>query len=143
MELKIKFFDELTTRELYEILRARETIFLLEQRIVCQDMDRVDLDALHCFLWEDGEIKAYLRAYKTAEGTAKMGRVLSVTHGIGLGTRLMNASLPEIKEKLSCDKLVIHAQCHAEGFYRGFGFETTSDVFMEEGVPHVAMERCL
>ena len=140
MELRIKFFDELTTRELYEILRARETIFLLEQRIVCQDMDMVDLDALHCSLWEDGELLAYLRAYKTSEGTAKVGRVLSLTHGLGHGTRLMEAAIPEIKEKLSCDLLTIHAQCHAESFYRIFGFVPTSDVFMEEGVLHVAME---
>ena len=58
MELKIKFFDELTTRELYEIARARTEIFLMEQRIVCQDLDRVDYDSLHCFLEEDGKLLA-------------------------------------------------------------------------------------
>ncbi|MBQ8849001.1 MAG: GNAT family N-acetyltransferase [Clostridia bacterium] len=139
MELKIKFFEELTTRELYEILRARSEIFLLEQRIVCQDLDRVDYDALHCFLWEGDEVLACLRAYRTEENTVKIGRVLSITHGKGLGSRLMRAALPEIKGKFGCDTVTVNAQTHAEGFYKSFGFVTTSDEFLEEGVPHVAM----
>ncbi len=139
MRFQYKFFHELTTRQLYEILRARESVFLLEQQIVCQDLDRVDYDALHCFLEEDGELLAYLRAYRTENGDVKMGRVLSLTHGIGHGTLLMKQAIPAIQGAFSCERIIIHAQKHAQGFYEGFGFAVTSPDFLEEGVPHVGM----
>lgn len=140
MELKIKFFDELTVRELYEIVHARTEIFLLEQRIICQDFDRVDYDALHCFLWDGDRIAAYLRAYREKDGSARIGRVLSVTHGVGLGSHLMRECLPEIRARLGCSTVSVHAQKHAEGFYARHGFVPTSEDFIEEGVVHIAME---
>ncbi len=141
MELKhkMKFFDELTTRELYEIVCARTEIFLMEQRIICRDFDGIDYDSLHCFLEADGKVMAYLRAYRTDNETVKIGRVLSITHGIGLGTRLMEVSIPAIKRKLPCKTIILHAQSHAQAFYEKLGFSVTSPEFLEEGVPHVAM----
>lgn len=100
MNFKSKTFSDLTTRELYEILRARETVFLLEQRIVCEDMDRADYHALHCFLEEEGELVAYLRAYATDKG-AKLGRVLTLKRSQGYGARLMNEALPAIQRHIS------------------------------------------
>ena len=134
-----KRFDELTTTELYEIAHARTQVFLLEQKIICQDFDRVDYDALHCFLWEDGKIVAYLRAYLTHGDTAKIGRVLSTTHGVGLGSKLMQASLAEIERRWPNARIALHAQTHAKGFYERFGFVVCSEEFLEEGVPHVEM----
>lgn len=139
LELKIKLFDELTTRELYEIVRARTAIFLLEQRIICQDFDGVDYDSLHCFFEEDGSVVAYLRAYRVDSDVVKIGRVLSVTHGMGLGTRLMKESVPEIGKRLPCKTVMLHAQKHAQGFYERLGFAVRSPEFLEEGIPHVAM----
>ena len=139
MDFKAKFFDELTTRELYGIVQARTEIFLLEQRIICQDFDGVDLDALHCFLEKDGRVMAYLRAYRVEGGDVKIGRVLSVTHGIGLGTELMRASIDAIREKMGDGSIVLNAQQHAEGFYARLGFNTASSAFLEEGIPHVKM----
>ena len=52
MELKVKFFDELTTRELYEMLKARAEIFVVEQNCVYQDLDDKDYTSLHVF-YED------------------------------------------------------------------------------------------
>lgn len=139
MELKSKFFSELTLVELYEVLRSRSEIFLLEQNIICQDLDRVDYDALHCFFEERGKVVAYLRAFRTDPATVQMGRVLSTTHNIGLGSALMKKSLLEIKEKLPCSQISLHAQTHAKGFYEKLGFKVISDEFLEEGVPHVTM----
>ena len=142
MQFKVKRFGELTTAELYEILKSRSEIFLLEQNIVCQDMDDVDYDSLHCFLQENGRITAYLRAYYKEDDASviKLGRVLSLEHGVGLGTRLMQESIDYIRVNLPCEKLSINAQCHAVGFYERFGFRVVSDEFLEEGVPHVAMD---
>ena len=84
MNFIAKKFNELSVTELYEIVRARQEVFLMEQNIVCRDFDGVDYDALHCFLWQDGRVLAYLRAYRGDEGEVHIGRVLSITHGIGL-----------------------------------------------------------
>jgi len=140
-QLKVKFFDELTTRELYEIVRARTEIFLMEQKIICRDFDGVDYDSLHCFLEADDKVVAYLRAYRVDNDAVKIGRVLSLTHGVGLGKHLMQVSIPVIKEKLPCKRIVLHAQSHAKVFYEKLGFAVTSSTFMEEGIPHVTMEK--
>ena len=138
MKLITKYFDELSARELYEIVRARQEIFLMEQKIVCRDFDGVDYDALHCFLWEDNKVVAYMRAFMQ-DGEIRLGRFLTVRHGEGLGRRLMELSLPIVKASFNCDKISFHAQKHAEGFYLKLGFKTVSDVFLEEGIEHVLM----
>lgn len=140
MNFIAKMFDELSVRELYEIVRARQEIFLMEQNIVCRDFDGVDYDALHCFLWEDGKVVAYMRAFM-GDDEIRLGRFLTVRHGEGLGRRLMELSLPVVKARFNCDKIGFHAQRHAEGFYKKMGFKTVSDVFLEEGIEHVEMKQ--
>lgn len=142
MTLTAKYFDELTASEIYEILKSRTEIFLLEQHIVCQDMDDVDYDSLHCFFTENNRVVAYLRAYYADDSkeTVKVGRVLTLQHGNGTGCELMTKSLEVIKEKMKCKKICMNAQKYASGFYEKFGFRQTSDDFLEEGVVHIAME---
>jgi ElaA protein len=135
-----KFFDELTARELYEIVRARQEIFLMEQNIVCRDFDGVDYDALHCFIERDGRVCAYLRAYKSDEGV-KIGRVLTIPHGEGLGRELMESAMTKIKEAFGCEGIILHSQIQAEGFYEKLGFKRVGDVFLEEGIEHVTMTK--
>ncbi len=142
MELIVKAFSELTTAELYEILKARAEIFIMEQNINYQDMDDIDYRSLHCFYMEDNKVIAYLRAFYKNEDrlVVKVGRVLTLEHGIGLGRKLLEEGLPAIKRHFDCNKIYIEAQKHAIGFYEKFGFKVTSEEFMEEGIIHVAME---
>lgn len=140
MELIAKTFEELDTRELYEILKARSEIFLLEQGIVCQDMDDEDYNSLHCFFTEEGKVTAYLRAFYIDKQTVKIGRVLTLKHGNGTGRELMNRSLKAIEEKMNCKKITVNAQKQAMGFYEKLGFKVTSDEFLEERVIHVKMD---
>ena len=139
MNFIAKKFEDLTVSELYEIVRARQEIFLMEQRIVCRDFDGVDYDALHCFLWENNKVVAYMRAFMEG-GEIHLGRFLTIRHGEGLGRRLMESALPVIRAHFGCEEVSFHAQKHAEGFYLKLGFKTVSDVFMEEGIPHVLMK---
>ena len=138
MEFRGKLFDELSARELYEIVRARQEVFLMEQGIVCRDFDGVDYDALHCFLWEDGKVVAYTRAFLIGEDI-HLGRFLTLRHGEGLGRRLMEETLTVVKERFERESICFHAQKHAEGFYLKFGFKTVGEVFLEEGIEHVEM----
>lgn len=143
MNFVSKEFNDLTTKELYEILKSRAEIFVVEQNISYVDMDDVDFVSRHFFLEDEGRVVAYLRAFYMDEEktTLKIGRVLSIKHGIGLGTELMNRTLEEIKSNNLCKKIFISAQKHAVPFYREFGFEVTSGEYLEEGIPHLSMEK--
>ena len=134
-----KMFDELSSSELYEILKSRAEIFLLEQKIICQDMDDVDYRSLHCFMKDRNRVTAYLRAFQAEDGVM-IGRVLTLAHGNGTGRELMKKSLAAISEKFRYNRISLHAQTQASGFYEKMGFRIVSDVFEEEGVPHVTME---
>ena len=139
MSFHAKFFNELTTTELYEIVRARTEIFLMERRIICRDFDGVDYDCLHCFTKDGNTVTSYLRAFQKEEGIVKVGRVLTLQHGQGHGASLMKQSIKVIKEQMNAKTIILNAQKHAQGFYEKLGFLTVSDDFLEEGIPHVAM----
>lgn len=141
MEFKVKTFKELTTFELYEILKSRTEVFLLEQKIICQDLDDMDKISLHCFFTDGERVRAYLRAFKSGEEEAIIGRVLTLEHKKGMGSLLMEKSIDEIKNYFKIKKICVHAQKQAEKFYEKMGFKTVSGEYLEEGVVHVTMER--
>ena len=139
MEKVSKYFSELTTSELYEILKARSEIFVVEQNCVYQDLDDRDYESLHVFLEERGKVAAYLRSFVRDAETVQMGRVLTIHHGDGLGGELLREGLIEIKKKQNPRQILIEAQCYATGFYEWEGFRICSEEFMEDGIPHVKM----
>lgn len=141
VEFSAKTFDELTNRELYEILKARAKIFLMEQHIIYVDADGKDFDSLHCFFFDGEKITAYLRAFSSGFDTVTVGRVLTIDHGKGHGKMLLEKSITAIKGHFNCNKITLHAQKHAQGFYEKSGFTTVSDEFLEEGVVHITMEK--
>lgn len=140
MEMKSKFFPELTTRELYEILKTRAEIFVVEQNCVYQDLDNRDYQSFHVFFEEDSVVTAYLRAYAKDDNTVQMGRVLTLKHGTGLGGKLLRAGIARVRERFAPDRIYIEAQCYAVGFYEREGFRVCSEEFLEDGIPHVGME---
>lgn len=135
-----KKFSELSTKELYEIIKSRTEIFLLEQRIICQDLDNKDYESLHCFFVDKERVIAYLRAFCSGEGVVTVGRVLTLEHKKGLGSELMKKSIDAVKKQFDCKKIMVHAQKQAVGFYEKMGFLKVSDEFLEEGIPHLTME---
>ncbi len=139
MNFIAKEFFELSAGELYEIIKSRTEIFMLEQKIICQDLDDIDYSSLHCFFTDGKRVNAYLRAF-CQDDAVIIGRVLTLKHGEGLGTELMKKSIAEIEKRFECKKISLHAQKQAVGFYEKMGFYTVSDEFLEEGVPHISME---
>lgn len=142
MEFSAKYFEELSLSQLYEILKSRMEVFMLEQRIFCLDMDNVDYRSRHCFLEDGGRVVGYLRAFYREDdpSAVHIGRVLTLHHGKGLGRALMERSLADIRENLPCRTVRLDSQKHAVGFYEKFGFRVISGEFLEEGIPHVTME---
>lgn len=152
-----KFFDELSTVELYEILKARAEIFVVEQNCVYQDLDDIDYRSLHVFFQSGDRVTAYLRAFlkeprvnepntnelctnEKRERVVQMGRVLTLEHGIGLGGTLLKEGLALVKEKMNPERICIEAQCYAVGYYEREGFRVCSEEFLEDGILHVRME---
>lgn len=142
MNLIVKTFQELNTKELYEILKARSQIFGVEQQTVYQDLDDIDYNAMHFFFMENDKVIAYLRAFYKDDNhdIVQVGRVLTVVHGKGFGRKLYEKSIPVILEKMPTKKLFMNAQKQAAGFYEKLGFKIISEEFIEKGVPHVFME---
>ena len=137
--MRSKYFDELSTKELYEILRARAEIFVVEQNCVYQDLDGIDYESLHVFAEEGGKVTAYLRAFYKDKDTVQMGRVLTLRHGEGLGGKLLREGIAQIRIRMQPAKICIDAQCYATGFYEREGFRICSEEFLEDGIPHVQM----
>jgi len=140
MFFKSKTFNELTSRELYEILKARVNVFVVEQNCPYPELDDMDYKSLHVWTEEDGIIKAYLRAHIKDEGVVRMGRVLTTERNKGYGAALLEKGIEEIKNHFVPQKIYIEAQSYAVGFYKREGFEVCSDEFLEDGIPHVQME---
>lgn len=141
MTVIVKRFDELTTRELYEILALRSKVFVVEQDCAYQDPDGLDYESIHLFAMRlDGSVSAYARLHwKNGDsGTMRLGRVVSGERGVGLGMKLLSAAIEQARA-MGAREIYIEAQRYAIGFYEKAGFTVTSKPFLEDGIPHVTM----
>ena len=141
MELKIKHFNELTVEELYQILRLRVSVFVVEQQCAYPEIDDLDQDAIHVWFEDEDGIEAYLRVLdKGVESEhCAIGRVIAVKRRCGLGSRIMREGIRAAKEQFGADAVYLEAQTYARGFYERQGFRQISDEFMLDGIPHVKM----
>lgn len=142
MEFLQKTFDELTNRELYEILRAREAVFVVEQHCPYYDIDGLDYPSLHMFYKDDdGAVQACLRIFEKVDepGTMQIGRVVTVARGVGLGGKILHRTVQWVRDNTEAKGIYLEAQQYAIGYYGKEGFKVTSDPFLEDGIPHVQM----
>ena len=142
MKLNVKMFDELTTKELYEILKLRSQVFVVEQNCNYLDMDGADIGACHVFFTDDDGIQAYLRVLDRGVMSehVRIGRVISVKRRCGIGTMLVKEGIKAAVEKFGADTVFVEAQCYVKEMYKKLGFVQTSDEFLDVGIPHVKME---
>ena len=145
MKIEIKEFKELSTIELYDILKKREEVFIVEQNCIYNDLDNKDLTAFHLMLKEQGEILAYLRILKINENSNEMsfGRVLvhKQARGKGYAKIIVQEAINYISNNLKEKTITIEAQVYLKEFYETFGFLISSDEFLEDGIPHVWMKK--
>ena len=145
MELKktIKTFDELTKEELYRVFKLRSEVFVVEQNCVYNDFDEKDRKAIHILIMDEnsGDIVAYSRIFEINWEFASFGRVCvkKEFRKKGLGKELVAGTIDNIKKNYSQKKIFIEAQNYLQKFYESFGFKKTSDVYLEDGIPHINM----
>lgn len=139
--LHIKPFRELTTDELYELLRVRSEVFVVEQDCVYQDLDYDDQQALHLWLTDGDKVVALARVCPagTHMKEISIGRVITTERGKGYGRQIMLAAIEAAVEHFSAELIDIEAQQYAKGFYERVGFVQSSEHFILDGIPHIKM----
>lgn len=137
-----KKFHELTVNELYQLLKLRADVFVVEQNCVYPDIDNYDQDSLHIFYIQQEELIAYCRVVPSGKyEEVSIGRVIvrKDYRGTGLAQELMKQALAAVNQQFGLQPIRLCAQAHLQSYYGAFGFETISEEFLEDGIPHVYM----
>lgn len=140
-QLHKKAFGELTTDELYELLRVRSEVFVVEQNCVYQDLDGDDQQSIHLWLTLEDKVVALARVCPagTHMKEISIGRVVTTERGKGYGKQIMLHAIDAAIEYFGAERIDIEAQGYAKGFYESVGFKQSSDTFMLDGIPHIKM----
>ncbi|HEY3908684.1 MAG TPA: GNAT family N-acetyltransferase [Stellaceae bacterium] len=132
-------FAQFSAPALYELLRFRQQIFVVEQSSPYPDLDGLDHAAWHLLLRVDGELAGCLRL--ALSPNLRIGRVAVApsARGQGLGRRLMAAALAFCREHYPAQSIALTAQLHLVRFYQSFGFAATSEPYDDFGLAHIHM----
>lgn len=143
MEIKILTFEDLDTRQLYQLLQLRSEVFVLEQNCVYQDIDGKDQKALHVLGFENEKLVAYTRIFPPGVyfKEAAIGRVV-VKEGHrkrNFGHQILKASIKAVKTHFQTEEIKLSAQTYLTAFYESHGFKQIGEGYLEDGIPHIAM----
>ncbi|MGA9212078.1 GNAT family N-acetyltransferase [Kaistella sp.] len=139
----IKTFDQLSTKKLYQILKVRIDVFVVEQNCPYPEVDGYDSQAIHLWAESKGEVVAYCRIFEPGikYPESSIGRVL--THQkfrkMNLGKSLMRFAINTIEARYPKNAIRISAQDYLLSFYTGFGFISTGKSYLEDDIPHTEM----
>lgn len=143
MNWKIKRFEELKLKEMYEILALRNEIFIVEQECPYQDCDGKDEKSYHLFAEENGEIVAYSRIIEkgVSYDEISIGRVTvkKSYRGKGISREMLSKAIEFIEKDLKETEIKIQAQAYLLNFYKSFGFKEVSEEYLEDNIPHIDM----
>ncbi|HEY8734587.1 MAG TPA: GNAT family N-acetyltransferase [Puia sp.] len=141
----LKEFNNLAPAELYSILRLRNEVFIVEQNCPYQDLDNKDLEAWHLMGMEKNKLMAYSRllAPGISYSESSIGRIVSspVARKTGMGKKLMQESIEQIRNLFQTDTIRIGAQLYLKSFYEFFGFVQDGNIYLEDYIPHIIMLR--
>jgi ElaA protein len=145
IQFQIKPFNELSTTELYKLLQLRSEVFVVEQNCVYQDIDGKDQKALHVLGYFNNELVAYSRLFDKGYyfEEASIGRVVVSPkyRDKKFGHDLMRVSIAAIQESFKQTAITISAQEYLKKFYESHGFAKTSEMYLEDDIPHIEMKR--
>lgn len=143
--VSLKAFDNLTPQELYAVLRLRSEVFVVEQNCVYLDIDNKDLKCHHLLLWQNNILIAYARLVPPGLSFNEMsiGRVVTSPQGrgTGAGRKLMELAIANCQQVFGVGAIKIGAQAYLQKFYASLGFEQVSEIYDEDGIPHMDMLR--
>ena len=145
MIIEFKHFNELTNRELYDMLQLRAEIFVVEQTCIYNDLDGLDKEATHIIVKNDGKNEIIAASRLLKPGTRfpdfSIGRVVVKQNirGTGLGIRMMEEAKKFMMEQWNAKIIKVSAQKYLQKFYENLGFSVKTEEYIEDGIPHVGM----
>jgi ElaA protein len=144
-KFEIKPFKTLSLSELYQILQLRSEVFVVEQNCVYQDIDGKDEKALHLLGVHDGVLVAYARLFQPGDyfEFASIGRVIvkQEYRDKKWGHDLIHEAIKGISEQFGTSEITISAQLYLQRFYENHGFVQTSEMYLEDDIPHIEMKK--
>jgi ElaA protein len=143
-QFQIKSFNELSKEELYNIIRLRVEVFVVEQDCPYQDLDFKDQESLHLMGYRESTLISYARLLPKGisyPNHCSIGRVVSDLkyRGHGIGRELMLEAIALCKQEFENDPIKISAQHYLLNFYRKLGFSEIGEIYPEDNIPHIAM----
>lgn len=145
LKVTFKSFSELTTKELYNILRLRSEVFVVEQQCIYQDIDNKDHRAIHICGYKNGALVAYTRVFQPGEyfRATAIGRVVVEKNSrqFGFGREIMKKTLDYLVLNKLDERITLSAQEYLTAFYKDFGFAIVGKGYLEDGIPHIKMEK--
>lgn len=138
-----KSFEQLSTAELFNFLELRQNVFVVEQECPYPDIDAKDLNAWHLIGQLDNKVIAYARllAPGVSYPEASIGRIVisQSARGLKLGRILVEQALHGIQRLFPNQSIQIGAQERLHDFYVSYGFKQVSEMYLEDGIPHIDM----
>jgi ElaA protein len=145
LQFQTKPFSELSTLELYQILRLRSEVFVVEQNCVYQDIDNKDQKAMHVLGFFNNDLVAYCRLFNAGDyfENASIGRVIVAQQfrDKKWGNNLMQTAINAVKQHYDQSQITISAQFYLQKFYESHGFVQTSEVYLEDDIEHIEMKK--
>ena len=137
-------FKELSANDIYQVLRLRSEVFVIEQNCIYQDIDRKDIKAIHILIKEQDKLIGYARILKKGmsyKNYSSIGRVVvkKINRNKAIGKKLMEFSVKKCLELYPKDGIKISAQTYLKNFYSDQGFVYKGEDYLEDGIPHCAM----
>lgn len=145
LTLCCKHFTELSVIELYDILQLRSEVFVVEQQCIFLDMDGIDKQSYHLFVYQQDILVACCRLIEaniTYRDCASIGRVVNkaFVRGTGVGKIMMKEAIEKCRELFSSCPLKIGAQLYLKEWYGSFGFVACGEVYLEDDIQHIHMK---
>ena len=144
MKIVVKRFKELSVEEIYQILKVRADVFIIEQKCIYKDIDGKDEKARHVLGKENNEIIAYTRILEEDDqyNYPSISRVVvkKQNRGEERGKKIMKETIKYIVEELKEKTIVLAAQKYLEKFYRELGFIAEGEEYLEDEIPHQKMK---
>ncbi len=143
MEWIIKSFEELTNAELYDILKLRFEVFVVEQECMDIDPDGKDKKSMHLMLKDNGKIVGCIRILPAGVSydEPSIGRIAldKSYRRTGLGRASVQRAIDYIHNEMKAQSIRISGQAYLLDFYKSFGFKVTKGPYLEDKIPHYQM----
>ena len=142
MDIRVVPFSGLDARDVHDLARLRQDVFVVEQACAYPDLDGRDPEpgTGHVLMREDGDLLGYARVLDDV-ATWRIGRVVlaPTARGRGLADGLVEAALGHCRSSDPGRDVVLDAQTPLARWYAGFGFAVDGEDFLEDGIPHTPM----